>query len=347
MNKKTIVTIIIILFLIVGIVAIVLMQNNNKEENNTKIETQAENNQNEVPTNNNEEKKENKTEAKEKSLVLYFSATGTTKKVAETISKATNSDIIEIEPKEAYTSEDLSYNNKDCRANKEQENATARPEIKNEININDYNVIYLGYPIWWGTNPKIILTVLDKYNFDEKIVIPFCTSGSTGIEASLKELEEYNSNIRWLKGRRFNSSVSTEEINEWVNELGINTLSEEEYSKMYIKIDEKILTATLENNSSADRLIEKLKQGDLKIDMKDYSNFEKVGQLGFDLPRNDEEITTTFGDIILYQGNQITIYYDTNNWNLTKLGHIDNITQEELKEILGSEDVTVILSLNK
>lgn len=81
--------------------------------------------------------------------------------------------------------------------------------------------------------------------------------------------------------------------------------------------------------------------------MSDYANFEKVGPLGFSLPRNDKSITTTPGDIILYQGNQITIYYDTNSWNFTKLGKIENVTQEELKEILGNGDVTVTFSLNK
>ena len=81
--------------------------------------------------------------------------------------------------------------------------------------------------------------------------------------------------------------------------------------------------------------------------MSDYANFEKVGPLGFSLPRNDKSITTTPGDIILYQGNQITIYYDTNTWNFTKLGKIENLTQKELKEILGNGDVTVTFSLNK
>lgn len=81
--------------------------------------------------------------------------------------------------------------------------------------------------------------------------------------------------------------------------------------------------------------------------MKDYANFEKVGSLGFNLPRNDEQITTEVGDIILYQGSQLVIYYDTNSWNFTKLGHIDNINQEELKNILGKGNETIILSMER
>ena len=126
-----------------------------------------------------------------------------------------------------------------------------------------------------------------------------------------------------------------------------NNMQMDENMKLYIKIDNKILTVALENNSSVNELVEKLKQEDITIEMSDYANFEKVGSLGFSLPRNDKDITTMPGDIILYQGNQITIYYDTNTWNFTKLGKIENITQKELKEILGNGDVTVTFSLNK
>ena len=81
--------------------------------------------------------------------------------------------------------------------------------------------------------------------------------------------------------------------------------------------------------------------------MEDYANFEKVGSLEFDLPTNDKQITTSYGDVILYQGNKITIYYDTNTWSFTKLGKINNVTQDELKDILGSKDVTVTLTMNR
>ena len=117
--------------------------------------------------------------------VIYFSATGTTKRVAELIKKATDGDLIEIVPKDKYTDADLNYGNDDSRATKEQNDPSARPEIKNSINIDNYDVIFLGYPIWWGDVPKIILTFLDSNDLDSKIVIPFCTSGSTGISSSL------------------------------------------------------------------------------------------------------------------------------------------------------------------
>ena len=105
------------------------------------------------------------------------------------------------------------------------------------------------------------------------------------------------------------------------------------------------LTASLADNSSARAFYELLKKEPLTVDMHDYGNFEKVGSIGTRLPRNDTQITTTAGDIILYQGNQITIYYDTNSWNFTRLGKVDGVTQAELKKILGKGDVTAVFEI--
>jgi hypothetical protein len=107
------------------------------------------------------------------------------------------------------------------------------------------------------------------------------------------------------------------------------------------------LTATLADNSSALAFFELLEKAPVTIKMSDYGNFEKVGSLGTSLPRNDTHITTTAGDIILYQGNQITIYYDTNSWSFTRLGKIDGMTQAELKQILGKGDVTAVFNILK
>lgn len=134
-----------------------------------------------------------------------------------------------------------------------------------------------------------------------------------------------------------NSLNIAEEFNN--NEIN-NTVERNETMKLYIKVNNKILTATLENNSSVDELLEKLEIEDITINMKDYANFEKVGSLGFNLTRNDKQITTEAGDLILYQGNQFVIYYDTNSWNFTKLGHIDNMT---IYKVIKKEPQTIIL----
>ena len=177
----------------------------------TGCETKKEESNNNNSNNSSNEIKEGNTSA-----VIYFSATGTTKKIAERIAKESNSDIIEIIPKEKYKSEDLNYNS-DCRANREQNDSKARPEIENTIDITKYDTIYLGYPIWWGTNPKIILTLLDTYDFTGKTIVPFCTSGSTGISGSVTDLRNYNSKLTIKDGKRFASSDSDEVIKDFVN----------------------------------------------------------------------------------------------------------------------------------
>ena len=121
--------------------------------------------------------------------------------------------------------------------------------------------------------------------------------------------------------------------------------NKENEMKLNLEINGHLLTATLADNSSAKAFAELIKSEPLTIIMNDYANFEKVGKLPKNLPRNDEQIRTEAGDIILYQGNQVTIYYDENTWNFTRLGKIENITQAELKEILGTDSVSVTFSL--
>lgn len=112
-----------------------------------------------------------------------------------------------------------------------------------------------------------------------------------------------------------------------------------------LEVNGRELTATLEDNSSAWAFAELLEDGPLAIGMHDYASMEKVGSLGRSLPTNDTRITTEPGDIILYQGNQITVYYDENTWSFTRLGHIENVGAEELADILGAGDVTITFSL--
>lgn len=124
-----------------------------------------------------------------------------------------------------------------------------------------------------------------------------------------------------------------------------NSNEEETEMTINIQVGEHLLTAELTKNSSTEALLELLAEGSVTIEMSDYGNMEKVGSLPDSLPRNDEPISTDAGDLILYQGDSFVIYYDTNSWNFTRLGKIKNITKDELKDILGSGDVTVVLSL--
>ena len=116
---------------------------------------------------------------------------------------------------------------------------------------------------------------------------------------------------------------------------------------IYAHVGDETLIIKPEDNSSAEALIELLKRGDIAVAMHDYGGFEKVGSLGASIPTNDERITTEPGDLILYQGNQITIYYDTNTWNFTRLGKVQDLTSEQIHKVLGDGDPVVVFSLNK
>ncbi len=138
---------------------------------------------------------------------------------------------------------------------------------------------------------------------------------------------------------------STMENNHIDNANIINNEGNEIYM-IKLSVNGKSLNIKPENNSSSMEFIKKLKDGELIINAEDYGNFEKVGDLGFNLPTNDEKITTESGDLILYQGNKITLYYDANTWIFTRLGKVQNVSKEELKQILGNGDVTLKFSLD-
>ena len=315
MKKKLVISLLLILslYFISGC--------NNNKQNKKQDKTPTEN----IKTNNN-------------SVVIYFSATGTTKKVAEIIAKGSNSDIIEIIPLEEYKEEDLDYNS-DCRANKEQNDPSARPMIKNDIDISKYDVVYLGYPIWWGTNPKIILTLLDSYDFRNKVIFPFCTSGSSGIEKSVADLRNYNPKLTIKDGKRFSSNNSQYEINDFVNrsKIEMNTLNEET-DKMNISIDGKDYILNLDDNVTAKKLYE---LAPLDITMDELNGNEKYIYLSDIFPINPYKPGyIEKGDVMLFDTGCLVIFYKSFNTShtYTKIGHIDNLPD------LGNDSISVKLN---
>ena len=153
-------------------------------------------------------------------LVVYFSATGTTEGVAERIANVTGADVYEILAAQPYTEADLNYNDNSSRSTTEQNDKSVRPEIGSEdISLEGYTTIYLGFPIWWGEEPRILDTFVEKYNFDGITVIPFCTSGSSGIGRSGSNMEELAGSGTWLQGERFSGGVSGEELKSWIEGL--------------------------------------------------------------------------------------------------------------------------------
>ena len=158
-----------------------------------------------------------------KALVAYFSATGTTKGVAEHIANGLNADIYEIVPEEPYTDADLDYNDNNSRTTIEMNDPNARPVISGSVeNMEQYDTVFIGYPIWWGEAPRIVSTFMESYDFSGKTIVPFCTSGGSGIGSSASNLESFTSGATWLDGRRLNGSDSQDTVMEWVNSLDLN-----------------------------------------------------------------------------------------------------------------------------
>ena len=293
----------------------------------------------------------NGTEAGSKVLVAYFSFTGNTKAVAESIASACGADIYEIVPEQAYAADNSNYYDESTRAYQEQYGpATARPAIKKTFKDADsYDVVFLGSPIWYGKAPRLMLSFLDAYGFSGKTVIPFVTSASSGISSAQSEYESTYPDINWKKGDRLNGKTA-EDIKSWVSSLGITSSSESTSSmKIQISTGGRTINATLADNSSGKAFADKLKEGPVTIEMHDYGGFEKVGPLGFSIVQNNEQITTVPGDIILYQGSNICLYYDTNEWNFTRLGKMENVSQSEIKSILkaGEGNINVTFSLTE
>lgn len=153
-----------------------------------------------------------------KSLVVYFSCTGNTKAVAEKIAELTGAVLYEIVPKEPYSSSDLNYSDNNCRANQEMNDSSARPAIAGEaIDFTLYDTVYIGYPIWWGTMPKIINTFLDTYDLSGKTILPFCTSGGSGISTSVSAIRNAEPDATVRDGLRA-SEASDNKIEAWIEE---------------------------------------------------------------------------------------------------------------------------------
>ena len=156
-------------------------------------------------------------------LIAYFSCTNNTEAIAEHIQAETKGTLYEIVPEVPYTSADLNYNT-DCRANREQNNASARPAISGSVEkIEQYDVIFIGYPIWWGQAPKIIYTFLGSYDFSGKTIIPFCTSASSPIGSSGTNLHALASSAEWESGRRFSQEASRSTVADWIKTLNLNS----------------------------------------------------------------------------------------------------------------------------
>lgn len=158
-----------------------------------------------------------------KILVAYFSASGVTKKVAEELAKVEKADLFEITPETLYTAEDLDWKNQQSRSTLEMKDLSCRPAIVGQVeNMAQYDAVFVGFPVWWGREPSVVDTFLDAYDFGGKKIVPFCTSGGSGIGETAKRIQEIvGAEATVDEGTRLGGTVSEKDLETWTAGLGI------------------------------------------------------------------------------------------------------------------------------
>lgn len=290
-------------------------------------------------------------------LVLYASRSGNTGQVAEEIRKQLDCDLLEVEPSEAY---DDDYN---AMLNCAREELAAirqgnYPAVRTSVESFDkYDMVFVGYPVWHGSMATPMQSFLHEHaeKLTGKRIALFATSGSSGISTSAGEARALCPDAEFTETLHLTSSTLSQmesRVASWLEQLNVNDDNNSDDGNMdtntlLLTVGSRTFTATLVENSSTEALKERLAQGPLTIGMNDYGDMEKVGPLGFSLPRNDVSITTGPGDLILYHGSSLVIYYDTNSWSFTRLGKVDGVTtRAQMLELLGGTgNITVTLSL--
>ncbi len=299
----------------------------------------------------------NNTDTGSKTLIVYYSYTNKTEEIVNDLKTLITADVIEVEP----TEKGLDYAANNYRIGTEQLNKiknnpnseSSYPAIEPvEVDMSKYNTVIVATPLWWSQMASNMQTFLFKYgkemaNKNIGLIVSSYSSSIGGVEADAKRLipeGRFLSKSLWINNA--NHSRRKSFLTDWLKEVDYTNLTTTNTtSTMNLKVNSHNLTVELVNNSSTEALIALLKEAPITYEAQDYGNFEKVGDIGHTLPQNNEQITTEPGDIILYQGNNVCIYYGVNSWNFTRLGKIKNVGATELKNILGSGDVTVTLSL--
>ncbi len=279
-------------------------------------------------------------------LVAYFSATGNTKAVAETVASELNADLYEIVAEQPYTKADLAYYT-GGRCDREQDDSSVRPVISGSVeHMEQYDIVLIGHPIWHGQAPRIISTFLESYDFSGKTLVTFCTSASSGLGSSARNLYPLvPETVTWFNSQRFPENAARENVKAWL-EAEVSPYLEENMKNtaLSLTIDGTEVAVDWEKNESVEALKALCQEGPLTIQMSMYGGFEQVGSIGRSLPSNDVRTTTSSGDIVLYSDDQIVIFYGSNSWAYTRLGRITDKSAEEMRELLSGGNVAITLS---
>lgn len=336
-KNKVILMIAIVILMVIAILCYMLLQNKapkqqvrNSEQNTASL-------------------MDTKLTGNEKILTVYFSESGNTEILANYIHENVGGDMIKLETEEVYPSE---YNEL-LKVAKQEKETNARPILKTQINnIQDYDVIILGHPIWWNSCPMAILTLLEQYDFSGKIVVPFCTHGGSGISGAQDRMRPYLSHATVLEAFDCNgNNVQNERNNviEWLQKLGFsmmqergNSVTTEEESKIKLSFQNEEVIVTLDNNQAANDFLKRLP---METEFQDYAGTEKITYLSERLNISDvpNGMDPKIGDFTYYVpwGN-IAVFYKDNGYSnsLVKLGTIESGI-EKLSRINGKVSVKI------
>ena len=281
-----------------------------------------------------------------KILVAVFSATGNTAPLAETVAELLGADLYVITSAQPYTEADLAYYT-GGRCDQEQADPDCRPAIDGQVeDMARYDVVVIAHPIWHGQAPRIISTFLESCDFSRKTLTTFCTSMSSPLGSSAENLHKLvPEDVTWLESRRFPAGASREDLAAWLTEIGLLQPEQTEGMTMQMLINDTPVTVQWEENESVAALMELVREGPLTVSTSPYGGFEQVGPIGQSLPRSDVQTVTQAGDLVLYSGNQLVVFYGSNTWAYTRLGRITDKTPAELASLLGDGAVTVTLSM--
>ena len=290
-----------------------------------------------------------------KTLVVYYSYTGNCRSIVNILTNQLKADVLEILPadkSQRYEANNYAIGTQLLNAIKANTGSASSYPAIDPVNtsLDNYENVIIVTPLWWSQMAAIMQTYLFQ-NAEEmagKNVAMIVSSSSSGISGVVADAKRLLPDVVWMGDalhiRDSNRSRVSSLIADWLSGLNFQAAS---VKTMNITISGKTVAVTLSDNSSAEALYEALLKGPITYEAHDYGNFEKVGELGQSFPRNDEQINTQPGDIILYQGSNLCIYYGTNSWSFTRIGRIEGMTQDELKDFVkaGQGNVSVTLSI--
>ena len=294
-----------------------------------------------------------------KTLVVYYSYTGNCRDIVTALTRQIEADVLEIQPAEKglkYEANGYALGTQLLNAIKAHPNdADSYPAIDPvTTSLSNYQNIIIVTPLWWSQMAAIMQTYLFNYGpqmagKNVALIVSSASSGINGVVADARRLvpdATWMGDALWINNS--NRSNASTLVQSWLKTLNFAE-NQNTMDKMYITIDGQSQSVTLENNAATRELVEKLQQAPVTVTLNSSGGFEIWGALGFSLPASNQQMTAQPGDVILYNGSNICIFYGSNSWSYTRLGKIDGLSESELRSFLkaGGSNISVTLSLTK